>query len=46
MAYESENIVREWMNHLKGLNIEVKRCLAVIASTVMDRQSAGFMMAL
>ena len=25
MAYELENIVREWMDHLKGLNVEVKK---------------------
>lgn len=42
MAYELENIVREWMDHLKGLNVEVKRCLAAIACTVMDRRSDGF----
>ena len=25
MAYEFENIVQEWLDHLKGLNVEVKK---------------------
>lgn len=44
MAYELENIVREWMDHLKGLNVEVINFQTMTAQrkikkTVVWRQS-------
>ena len=41
MAYELENIVRGWMDHLKGLNVEVKkmfRCYCLYC----DGQAVGW----
>lgn len=41
MAYGSENIVREWMNHLKGLNIEVKKMFGCYC-LYCDGQAVGW----
>ena len=39
MAYELENIVRQWMDYLTGLNVEVKKmfscyCLYCVGQAV------------
>ena len=41
MAYELENIVREWMDHLKGLNVEVKKMFGCYC-LYCDGQAVGF----
>lgn len=41
MAYELENIVREWMDHLKGLNVEVKKMFGCYC-LYCDGQAVGW----
>ena len=41
MAYELENIVREWMDHLKGLNVEVKKMFGCYC-LYCDGQAGGW----
>ena len=41
MAYELENIVREWMDHLKGLNVEVKKMFGC-SCLYCDGQAVGW----
>ena len=41
MAYELENIVREWMDHLKGLNVEVKKMFGYYC-LYCDGQAVGW----
>ena len=41
MAYELENIVREWMDHLKGLNVEVKKMFGCYCLNC-DGQAVGW----
>ena len=41
MAYELENIVRQWMDHLKGLNVEVKKMFGCYC-LYCDGQAVGW----
>ena len=41
MAYELENIVREWMDHLKGLNVEGKKMFGCYC-LYCDGQAVGW----
>ena len=41
MAYELENIVREWMDHLKGLNVEAKKMFGCYC-LYCDGQAVGW----
>ena len=41
MAYELENIVRQWMDHLKGLNVEVKEMFGCYC-LYCDGQAVGW----
>ena len=41
MAYELENIVRQWMDHLNGLNVEVKKMFGCYC-LYCDGQAVGW----
>ena len=41
MAYASEKILREWMDHLKGLNIDVKKMFGCYC-LYCDGQAVGW----
>lgn len=41
MAYELENIVRQWMDYLKGLNVEVKKMFGCYC-LYCDGQAVGW----
>ena len=41
MAYPDDGVVQTWLDAWKGLNIRLKKCLAVIVSTVTARPWAG-----
>ncbi len=41
MSFKEENIVGDWLFHLKSLNVEAKKCLAVIVYTVTVRLLGG-----
>ena len=45
MAYEDSKIVQDWLNALRELDVEVKRCLAAIAYIAIIKLLAGFMTA-
>lgn len=41
MAFEEETIVREWLDHLKGLNVETKKMLGCYC-LYCDGQAVGW----
>lgn len=41
MAYKTENIVREWIDNLKGLNVEVKKMFGCYC-LYCDGQAVGW----
>ncbi len=41
MAYESESIVREWLDHLEGLNVEAKKMFGCYC-LYCDGQAVGW----
>lgn len=41
MAYEMESIVREWLDHLKGLHVEVKKMFGCYC-LYCDGQAVGW----
>ena len=41
MAYELENTVQEWLDHLKGLNVEVKKMFGCYC-LYCDGQAVGW----
>ena len=41
MAYESESIVREWLDHLEGLNVEAKNMFGCYC-LYCDGQAVGW----
>ena len=41
MVYEEENIVQEWLDHLKGLNVEVRKMFGCYC-LYCDGQAVGW----